>query len=284
MKIKKTFPAVMLALIAFIASTNSLYACDDEPGYGDGGPSWSPGYPPPPAPPPPPYNPPAPPGYGNDFVSRQINQYYVGDNYLDLRSLLGLGERYRGRKVEYVTMRARSDFGQAQVWLLVNGATNGYAQTISMWSSDYSFYPQSYGGYGSDNIALQLRGRVTVDSIAVKFAADYGGNPGWPGYSQPITQIVQRNFVGNNSLYLNDFFRLDMYRGMRVRAVTIRASTERGMGQASFCSYSGCSMAQTVATYMSSYSFYSSDMVDNNMRINLQGNFWIDSITIEFQR
>ncbi len=108
--------------------------------------------------------------------------------------------------------------------------------------------------------------------------------PGNPGYAQPVTQVVQRSFIGGNSLYLSQFFRLDMYRNMRIRSVTIRASTNRGMGQASFCSYSGCSYSQQVATYLSNYSFFSNDVVDNNMRINLQGEFWIDSITIEFQR
>ena len=81
-----------------------------------------------------------------------------------------------------------------------------------------------------------------------------------------------------------------LFRGfehLQVRSVTIRASTAAGHGQASVCSgYNSCSMAQTVGTYLGTYTFslFGGRNDLGSTFIDLQGQFWIDSVTVEFER
>lgn len=248
-------------------------------------------YPPPPrpVPPPPPYYPPAPPppAYNGDYLEQYIGQYMVGVNELHLRQILGIGGQYQGRRIEYVKLRARTDAGQGDAQLLVDGYQSGYSQNVGTYTQDYYFYPDANNDVIGSEVAtlvLRLQGRFTVESVAVKFA--YGYNP--PGYGQRMDAYVQRNFMGQNSIPLTQFF--DQYRvqGRRIRSVILTGSTAAGQGQATACHRYGCSVPRTVGTYTSSYVLndYAIDMSQQSiqdLRIDLRGNFYVDSISIELE-
>lgn len=257
------------------------------PGYPD---RPGPGYPPPPPPPgpgpgyPPPPPPPGP-GYGSDYVYQPMNQYLVGANSLRLRQILNLGPQMEGREVEYVVLRARTDAGQGEAQLEINGMRVGYSQRVDTWSRDYFFQVDAFRnrlGYDIQTLQLELQGRFTVEGVGVKLGRGHGGGGG--GYVGSETRVLQQRFTGGSRVDLGYLFR--GYENYRVRAVTIRASTAAGYGQARVCgSYSGCSVGQTVGTYLGTYTYslFTGDTV-SNLYLDLQGNFWIDSITVEFER
>lgn len=246
-------------------------------------------YPPPPRPlppPPPPYYPPAPPPAYNDYLEQYLGQYMVGNNELHLRAILGIGPQFNGRRIEFVKLRARTDAGHGQAQLVINGWQSGMSQTVGVYSQDYYFYPDAANDVLGTEVAtlqLHLQGRFTVESVAVKFG--YGGYDPSP---RRLDAYVARNYVGQNSLYLTQLFDLNRLEGRRIRSVTLRASTAQGMGQASFCERGYCGYAQTVGTYVSTYVLNSGSVaIDRysmqDLRIDLRGNFFVDSVTLEIE-
>lgn len=257
-------------------------------------PGPGPGYPPPPPPPPPapyppyppaPPAPPAPPSYG-DFLYQNLNQYLVGDNTLPLRQILGIGPQFRGRNVEFVVIRARTDAGQGIASLLVNGFVAGGSQQVGTFSSDYYFYldrANSVLDVNVQSLQIALRGRFMVEAVGVKL-----GNGGI--YPSPNVQTfsVNRNFQGQNRLYLSNLTNMDQFRGRRIRSITIRASTAMGRGTAEFCGSRACYGAQTVETYLNDSTFFLTgevvDYTSGSWFFDLRGNFWVESVSIEFDR
>jgi hypothetical protein len=250
-------------------------------------------YPPPPPPPrpapPPPYYPPAPPppSYSGDYLEQYLGQYMVGNNVLHLRQILGIGQQYSGRRIEYVKLRARTDAGQGDAQLILDGYRSGMSQTVGTYTQDYYFIPDASNDVLGSEVAtlqLQLQGRFTVESVAVKFGYGYGNHPG----SQRLDAYVSRNFVGQNSLYLTQLFDLYRVQGRRIRSVILRASTAAGRGEASFCERGYCGYSQTVSTYVSNYVLNSGSVVVDSwsmqdMRIDLRGNFYVESVTLELE-
>ncbi|NUM88772.1 MAG: hypothetical protein HUU37_06180 [Bdellovibrionales bacterium] len=231
----------------------------------------NPGYPP--APPP-------PPSRGGDYVFQPMHQYLVGANTLALRQILNLGPEMRGRAVEYVVLRARTDAGRGVAQLEINGFRVGHAQQVDTWTRDYFFHvnpSQNRLGEDIQTLQLELQGRFTVEGVGVKLGRDHG-------FAGSETRVLQQRFSGNSRIDLGFLFRGREH--LRVRSVTIRASTAAGHGQARVCSgFNNCSMAQTVATYMGSYTFplFGGNSL-GDMFVDLQGNFWIDSVTVDFDR
>lgn len=111
--------------------------------------------------------------------------------------------------------------------------------------------------------------------------------PGFPPpYSYEEVAVIQQNFQGNFGLQIAQYLNLARHQGQILRAVTLRASTARGLGMANFCTNRGCTPSAQVGYYLNDYTFpLYGEVVDGysyNWTLNLQGNFWIDSIVLHF--
>ena len=128
-----------------------------------------PPYYPPHRPTPPPYYPPAPPR--NDvYLNQYLGYSYAGYNVmLPLSQLLGVDYRYIGMRVDYVTVVARSNFGQSYLQLAVNNRYASNPQYVGAYTSSYTIIPV----YGYDRITdtqslmLQVNGNMYIESIAI---------------------------------------------------------------------------------------------------------------------
>lgn len=242
-------------------------------GPGHGGPDYPP--------------PPPPPGYGRDFLFQNINQVYVGQNILPLRQILNIDRSYAGRRVEFVVLRARSNRGQGMATLVINQQRVGYGQQIDFRGNEIRFAPDYYNNIIDDQIRglqLELQGEVFVDAVGVKFAADGGYYP--PGGGLQEVAVIQQNFRGDIALQLERYVDLARHRGQSLRSVILRASTGAGRGMAAFCGDRGCTPYQQVGTYMGEYRFdvYGEriDGRNDNLTLALRGDFWVDSVILQF--
>jgi hypothetical protein len=235
--------------------------------------------------------PPQPPRGGDEYLHQNVFQRYEGDNIIPLRQVLGIGQQYQGRRVEFVVLRASTDFGRGQATVSVNQQDVTGAQTVGTRAQDYFFYlPQWADEIGTEIQMLQiaLQGRFNVDSVGVKFARGGGGwNPPDRGGVREVAHIG-RQFQGQNRIEIGQYANLDRYQGLRVRSVILRGQTARGMGDASFCGSRGCTTIQNVGTQLGDYQFpVSGDVVDwgaRNWTVDLRGNFYVESIIFEFER
>lgn len=237
----------------------------------------------------------ATPGDRKDFVSRSINQRIQGFNTLRVRELLGLGEQFRGRRVEYVVLNASTDFGRGQAQLLINNGSVGIPQLVSTWTQDHFFYPERFRdtlGQDIQTLQLQLNGNFFVNSLSVKLA------PGFerPGAGNDFLQIpVNRFFYGNQALSIRELLPIGReHRGKEVQSIIVRARAETGYGSR----FSEASLlidgfatgaAQSVGSFTSDLRFLlpmGRNVIDEDIRrmeLELHGGVFIESIAVEFK-
>ncbi len=224
-----------------------------------------------------------------DLVYQTLRQEYRGQNVLPLRQILNLGPEYRGQEIRAVVLRAATAAGRGQAVVTVNGSPVTAAQTVGTNVDTYRFQLPEYAnelGREIQQLQLEIRGNFFVEGVGVRMGRGDGG--GFPG--RPIRETIQinREFRGDQTLYLADYVNLAQYRGMRLERVVLSASTRFGRGDATFCNSVDCDTAQDVDTVIRSYAFrVRGDQVDRdaefwNMR--LRGNFYVQSIQLEFVR
>lgn len=106
------------------------------------------------------------------------------------------------------------------------------------------------------------------------------------GYTQTIP--VRQVFQGHSRLYLGQFIQLAAYQGLRLQSITLVTATRQGQGDATFCGASGCNTIWNVSTMMFPHRFQGwgawINGSSNQWFFDLRGNFYVDSIQLEFSR
>ncbi len=228
---------------------------------------------------------------GRDLVYQNIRREYRGDNVLPLRQILNLGPEYRGQRVRSVVLRAATAAGRGQAVVIVNGRAVTRSETVGTRMDNYVFqlpdYADEFGGEIRE-LQLEIRGNFFVEGVGVRLDRN-SGFPGHPG-GRPVVETIplNREFRGDETLYLADYINLSRYRGMKLERVVLTASTRFGRGDATFCNSLGCDTSQDVDTVIRSYSFRArGDLVDRDAQywtMRLRGNFYVQSIQLEFSR
>ncbi len=223
-----------------------------------------------------------------DLVYQNIRQQYRGENVLPLRQILNLGPEYRGQQIRAVILRAATAAGRGQAVVTVNGSPVTGTQIIGTNMDTYRFQLPEWAnelGREIQQLQLEIRGNFFVEGVGVKMGRNDGGFPG-----RPVRETIQinREFRGDQTLYLADYVNLAQYRGMRLQRVVLTASTRLGRGDATFCNSVDCDTVQDVDTAIRSYAFrVRGDQVDRDARnwnMRLRGNFYVRSIQLEFVR
>ena len=109
---------------------------------------------------------------GSDYLETVINRRYVStDAVIPLRQLLAIGPEYRGRRIQYVMMRASTDAGRGQARLVINGAQVGSVQIVGTDLSEYYFDPgfDAIEGDVVQTLQIHLNGNFTVETAGVQF-------------------------------------------------------------------------------------------------------------------
>lgn len=269
--------AVALALTTFVpshANANSIEIT--HPGVGFDRPMPFPGHRP------------NRPGMGRDYQEVRLNQRLVGQNILRVRQLLNIGPEDRGRRIQFVKLIANTDFGRGQATLLIDGRQVGTSQTVARGIGEYIFVlPENDNNVGDElrTLQIQLNGNFNVYALGVMFGDRWGGGHG--RLQENI--LIQNRFIGQ-TLDLSRYIDLRRYAGMRVVGVSMIAQTAAGRGDATLCLSFGCSRIDNVGTYLQQYNFNVSgrDVVGMGLlhawTLQLAGNFYIDSIQIQFAR
>lgn len=120
-----------------------------------------------------------------------------------------------------------------------------------------------------------------------------GRDQGKPGYDRRPRRLVETVNVnqlinGGARVPLNMLVNnLRRFQGYRLQTVVINGSSDAGMGMAVFCS-SQCSQMQNVGYYRTAYPIRTlGERINpraNQWFLELRGNFWIESIQLEFVR
>jgi hypothetical protein len=228
------------------------------------------------------------PGRG-ELVYQNVNQNYQGQNTLPLRQILNLGPEFRGRTVDYVILRASTAAGRGQAWVTVNDEAASEAQVVGQRVMEYRFRLDPNAdeiGLEIQKLQIALQGNFFIEGVGVMLAHDRGG-PGRPG--RPVEEVIRvgREFQGGHRIALGTLVNLARYEGMRLVGVSFRAQTRFGMGDATLCT-SRCSTVQNVSRNLSEYSFpVAGEYVDRNAQnwtLDLRGNFYVESIRLQFAR
>jgi len=228
------------------------------------------------------------PGRG-ELVYQAVNQNYQGQNTLALRQILNLGPQFRGRSIEYVILRASTAAGRGQAWVTVNGSDASAAQVIGQRVMEYRFQlGRNADELGSEieQLQLALQGNFFVEGVGVMLSAGAGG-PGQPG--RPVEEVIRvgREFQGGHRIAVGTLVNLARYEGMRLVGVSFRAQTRAGQGDATFCA-SRCSVVENVGRNLAEHSFpVGGEFVDRNAQnwtLSLRGNFYVESIRLQFAR
>lgn len=227
------------------------------------------------------------PGRG-ELVFQRLNESFQGQNTLALRKILNLGPEYRGRMIRSVILRASTAAGRGQAWVTVNGSAVTAAQRVGTRTMEYRFdLPREADELGDEiqQLQFELQGNFFVDGVGVLLENDRG--PGRPG--RPIEEVIQLNqqFQGGHRIAIGTLINLQRYQGMQLRSVSFRASTRAGQGDATFCA-STCTVVQNVGRNLAEYQFpIAGEYVDHNAQnwaLDLRGNFFVESIRLEFTR
>lgn len=220
------------------------------------------------------------PGQGRDFLFVPLNQYLRGNNILAVRQILNLGPQYRGRSVDSVVLRARTDFGRGQAQLLVNNAPVGFTQTVGTRTQEYYFQlnpGQNTLDQAVHTLQISLQGQFTVEGVGVNLAREWETGE---------TRMVRRQFSGRSRLDLAYLF--TGFENRPVRSITIVASTAAGRGQAQVCSTQGPCSGQpvTVRQQLETYQLPTQGIHGRlgALYVDLMGNFWIESVTVDLDR
>ncbi|MCC7440225.1 MAG: hypothetical protein IT285_01245 [Bdellovibrionales bacterium] len=236
-----------------------------------------------------------------DYLEQPLNQYLVGSNTLDVLQLLNLNWSSQGRRVEYVVLRARSDAGAAQAQLVANFTQTGLSQNISTWTQALTFLPPTGAdtlGSTLRDLAIQTRGRVTVEAIGVKLAPAWNPGPGpgpGPGHEERVTREIQARYQGQNTLQLRELIGLGpQFNGRRLRAILVQGSTAAGNGRLQLLiNQQPVGWEETVEQWSNEtridlnqvhagQAVLGQDI--RSLQLNLRGNFFIERITAVLER
>jgi hypothetical protein len=223
-----------------------------------------------------------------ELVYERIQQQYRGETVLPLRQILNLGPQYRGQSIRAVILDAATAGGRGEATVLVNGQAVSGTQIVGRNMDRYRFQLPQFAdelGHEIQQLQIVLRGHFFVEGVGVRMER---GNGGFPGRPMRETIHINREFRGAEQIRLADYVNMAQYRGMRLVNVELTASTRFGRGDATFCNSLGCDTAQDVDTVIRTYSFRTgSDTVDRDAQswaMNLRGNFYVQSIQLEFAR
>jgi hypothetical protein len=140
-----------------------------------------------------------------------------------------------------------------------NDGRNGKGQ------NDDGYERPNKPGHDQGKPSHERRPRRLVESVPVR--QQYFGGARFPLY-----------------MLVND---LQRFQGYRLANVVINGSSDAGMGMAVFCA-SQCGPMQNVGYYINSYSIRTTGervgRYSNQWFLELRGNFWVDSIQLEFVR
>jgi hypothetical protein len=222
-----------------------------------------------------------------ELVYEPIQQQLRGENILPLRQILNLGPQYRGQSIRAVILDAATAGGRGEATVLVNGRAVSGTQIVGRNMDRYRFQLPEFAdelGHEIQQLQILLRGHFFVEGVGVRLERDHG----FPGRPLRETIHINREFRGAEEIRLADYVNMAQYRGMRLVNVELTASTRFGRGDATFCSSLGCDTAQDVDTVIRTYSFRTrGDTVDRDARdwtMHLRGNFYVQSIQLEFAR
>lgn len=234
----------------------------------------------------------------NDFVSRDVRQVFLDGDTIAVRALLGLGDEFNGRRLEFIQLRGNAAQSFGEVALFVNNVQLGSPLTLDRWDRDYTFRLDSrYNVLGTDirTVQLRVRGRAQVATLAAQLNASGWDNPGRPEDPRQgdfLEVRLNQQFQGTNVLNVRRLLRMGPeYRDREVRRVILRARTERGRGTAQLL-VDGYTVdrIQTVGEFTEDYTFFlergrnRTELDFRNLELDLRGRFTVDSIAVEFER
>lgn len=109
------------------------------------------------------------PGYGSDRVQINLNRQTFGNDRIDLTSYIDMYQ-HRGQRIDSIEIRARATYNVAVAEILINsfrqGAVqfngNGYTESQTIYLNQSAII-----GQGADNIVLQTRGNMTIESVVL---------------------------------------------------------------------------------------------------------------------
>lgn len=225
-----------------------------------------------------------------DYLSRYLGRRYQGRSVIPLRQLLDLDERYRGRRVEFVALVARTDFGRGNAELVVNGRPVGIPQQVGQYTQTLIFYPDAYEselGHEIRTLQLELEGRLHVESVAVQLATDYG----YDDQDEIRVPLYQRK-TGYSTLHVRQILGLDeRYRGRRVEEILLTAASDHGRAQAQLViNGRRVGMPEVIDRYSREISLrpeYGMDVIGQDVRtieIELRGNVDISGLGVRLDR
>ncbi|MGE3760135.1 MAG: hypothetical protein AB7H97_20385 [Pseudobdellovibrionaceae bacterium] len=211
---------------------------------------------------------------------------WVSSEVLPLMRILSIGPQDYGKRIESLIIEVRQVNRPGSVDLLIDGRVEDSDPRPYQNTTLYPRRPIRIGDFNT--FQLGVRGHMYIDRVTVVLRNGGGGhNP----IQERLTRQINRNYSGQSRQNLDSIVNLHAYRGMRVAAVEIRASTMAGQGMASVLINNRFETArQRVERQISNYTFFpaaGANIVGRdimNLDLLMQGNFYLESITVILER
>lgn len=231
-------------------------------------------------------------------VELQIDQYYHGQQRLDLLQDAYTRAQLQGQRIKEVIITASTEAGNGKARLLVNGQSLEAPRTVARQMARYSFAVDPFANsinQGLRALELEMRGRFYVEKVV--FSLLQAGGPVYPGPgipSQPQVEIVRQQFneviqqEGGLNLFRN--FKLAAERqGQVLRRVSVLAKSQSGYSQGQLLiNDQGSGQPQSIGYSSTRLTFdLSGQRIGREiqgLRLQFRGYLVIEEVTLEFER
>lgn len=231
-------------------------------------------------------------------VELQLNQYYQGQQRLDLLQDAYTRAQLQGQRIKEVIITASTEGGNGHARLLVNGQSLEAPRTVARQMARYSFAVDPFANsinQGLRALELEMRGRFYVEKVV--FSLLQAGGPVYPGPgipSQPQVEIVRQQFneviqqEGGLNLFRN--FKLAAERqGQVLRRVSVLARSQSGYSQGQLLvNDQGSGQPQSIGYSSTRLTFdLSGQRIGREiqgLRLQFRGYLVVEEVTLEFER
>jgi hypothetical protein len=219
-----------------------------------------------------------------DVVTIQVNQTFNGFSALDISRLIGF--QVGQRPIQTVSVRMAAQGSRGQATLMENGTPYEAAVAVQAGLLDY-YFPVHFP-FAAPQFELRMNGPIYVQSVTVQITGIVPQPPPLPPYGgQVLTQPVNQWYAGDNTVSLDQLFRLGAYRGREVTRVVVRARSDNANGAVSiFVDGRPGIQPYLVGVNSQEYVFPVGGRIGmgvNTLGLRVQGRVVLESVSIELR-
>jgi hypothetical protein len=157
-------------------------------------------------------------------VKSAVIRQRFSNQSLDLRSAVGIDQRYQGYVVESVQVDVRYSTPNTAIDLVINGSIDSSASAMGRVTLTPRY--QAVIDRGVRDLQISVRGLADIDAVYVNLRRQGGGGHGgggWQDVQVPVS--VYRHLNSNDRIDLAQLVNLSNYQGYRISSIDIEGNS-----------------------------------------------------------